>query len=86
VKDRDVRIASRFGRIRTDERGTSYALVGGCLVFKGASALATDVGFLTMGRSQAWGESGRITPVAGVFDGNAGPAPAGSFPRYQRAE
>jgi Putative Flp pilus-assembly TadE/G-like len=27
---------------------------------------------------------GRITPVSGVFDGNAGPAPAGAFPKSIR--
>ncbi len=27
---------------------------------------------------------GRITPVSGLFDGNAGPAPAGAFPRVIR--
>jgi hypothetical protein len=27
---------------------------------------------------------GRITPVGGLFAGNAGPAPAGAFPRVIR--
>jgi hypothetical protein len=45
--------------------------------------VANWIGFFLVGRS---GNDvyGRITPITGVFDGNAGPAPPGSFPRYIR--
>ena len=45
--------------------------------------VANWIGFFIVGRSGNEG-SGRITPITGIFDGNAGPAPPGSFPRYIR--
>ena len=45
--------------------------------------VANWLGFFVVGRSGN-NVSGRITPVSGVFDGNAGPAPAGVFPKVIR--
>ena len=45
--------------------------------------VANWIGFFIVGRSGN-DVSGRITPITGIFDGNAGPAPPGSFPRYIR--
>ena len=45
--------------------------------------VANWIGFFVVGR-QGNEVSGRITPIMGVFDENAGPAPPGSFPRYIR--
>jgi Flp pilus assembly protein TadG len=45
--------------------------------------VANWIGFFLVGR-QGNNVEGRITPIMGVFDGNAGPAPPGTFPRYIR--
>lgn len=45
--------------------------------------VANWIGFFLVGRNGN-NVSGRITPIMGVFDGNAGPAPAGAFPRFIR--